>query len=296
MNTVTSRAISRGAAGMALALTLVAPLAAKEGQGAVGLDETKEELKAASSIAGLVFTMLDRLPRAPGRGSKAPEFCTSYVTEPKSVGARNARALGWTVTGEAPLGPLVAVSFAGGFEPATSGTCVVQNGNVGIFNQEGELVALAYAARGSTKSIGRVSGLESGAVRIWDGDPPGTPVADIERHNGGYLLRLGALAAKETLCSGRASVPNIYGLGIDRARRALMQSGWTPVPSTADQDERFGREKELRKRGIVEVDGCSGTGFGYCSFGYKGPAGTLSVTTMGDGDFPTVSGYGATCS
>ena len=109
-------------------------------------------------------------------------------------------------------------------------------------------------------------------------------------------LRLGALATRETVCRGRASVPNIYGMKIDKARAALIQSGWTPVPGNPSEDSRFGREKDLRKRGIVEVEGCSGTGFGYCRYGYKGAAGALSVTTMGDDDLPIVSGYGADCS
>lgn len=295
---LTSHTIRHSAGRMALivALVLGTPLAAKEGQGAVGLGEAKEELRVVSEVEGLAFTMLDRLPRAPSRGGKVPDFCTSYVADARGASAGTVRALGWTITGEARLGSFTVVSFAGGFEPATSGTCIVQNGNVGIFNQEGGLVALAYARRGSKASIGRVSALEGGAVRVWDGDPPGMPVADIERADGGYLLRLGALAANETFCRGRASVPNIYGMGIDKARRALIQRGWTPVPSQPSPDERFGREKDLRARGVVEVDGCSGTGFGYCRFGYKGAAGTLSVTTMGDDEFPIVAGYGAECS
>ena len=268
---------------------------AREGQGAMGSGETPMELKVRSDIAGLSFQMLDKLPRAPRAGSGIPDFCSSYATEPKTAAGRGVRAAGWSVTGEARLGPLTAISFAGGFEPATSGTCVVRDGNIGIFNVDGGLVAIAYARRGSTTSIGRVSELESGALRVWDGDPPGMPVADIERTEHGYLLRLGALAPRETLCRGRATVPNIYGLSIDKARAALIQSGWTPVPGDPAEDDRFGREKDLRKRGVVEVEGCSGTGFGYCSYGYKGAAGKLSVTTIGDGEFPTVSAYGAAC-
>ena len=278
-----------------LAALLGGPATAREGQGATGMGETPMELKVRSDIAGLTFQMLDKLPRAPRAGASVPDFCTSYVSAPKTDAGREVRAAGWSVTGEARLGPLTAVSFAGGFEPATSGTCVVQDGNIGIFNAEGGLVAIAYARRGSKASIGRVSALESGALRVWDGDPPGMPIADIERQESGYLLRLGALAAKETLCRGRASVPNIYGMGIDKARAALIQSGWTPVPGDQGEDSRFGREKDLRKHGIVEVEGCSGTGFGYCNYVYKGAAGKLTVTTIGDGEFPTVSAYGAEC-
>lgn len=276
------------------ALGFAAGAHAKEGQGAVGPNDIPEQLRARSDVKGLVFTMLNRLPNPP-RAVKPAEFCSHYVATPASSGARAARARGWIVTGEAPLGPFTAVSFAGGFEPATSGTCFVQDGNVGIFRDD-QLVAVAYAGRGSQQSLGKVSALEDGAVRVWSGDTLSQPLGDMRRESEGYLLHLGALAPFETFCSGRARVPNIYGMGIDKARRALMQAGWTPVPGNQDEDDRFGREKDLRKKGIVEVEGCSGTGFGFCAYGYKGSAGTLSVTTVGDDDLPTVSGYGATCS
>ena len=55
------------------------------------------------------------------------------------------------------------------------------------------------------------------------------------------------------------------------------------------------REAELMKRGVVEVDGCSGTGFGYCSYGYESPAATLSLATVGDADDPAVSSYDVRC-
>jgi hypothetical protein len=47
------------------------------------------------------------------------------------------------------------------------------------------------------------------------------------------------------------------------------------------------------------VQECSGTGFGFCDYAYAGPAGTLSVITMGeigeDGRLPVVSDYGVDC-
>lgn len=278
---------------LALVVALALPGVALAQQGAVGLNDTPERLQARSDVKGLVFTLLDRLPKPPG--GKSDQFCNHYAAKPASEGARAARAQGWTVTGEAPLGPFVAVSFAGRFEAATSGTCFVQDGNVGIF-KGGQLLAVAYGARGAKQSIGKVSPLEGGAVRVWSSDPLTQPLGDIQRENSGYLMRLGTTAPLETFCSGRATVPNVYGMGIDKARRALMQTGWTPVPGDGGDDNRFGIEKELRKKGIVEVEGCSGTGFGFCSFSYKGAAGTLSVTTVGDSEFPTVSGYSAQCS
>lgn len=52
---------------------------------------------------------------------------------------------------------------------------------------------------------------------------------------------------------------------------------------------------DLVRRGVPEVEDCSGTGFGFCGYGYRGAAGRLSVTTVGDNDFPSVSGYEVHC-
>ena len=102
------------------------------------------------------------------------------------------------------------------------------------------------------------------------------------------------MAPQETLCGGKAVVPNIYGKPINEARRLLWARGWAPVP-TRPAPEAASREGELAKRGVTEVEGCSGTGFGYCSYNYRGGGGLLSVATVGEGDFPTVSGYSVTC-
>lgn len=274
------------------AFLLGAPAAAQ--QGAVGLGDVPEQLRAASEIKGLSFVLMSRLPRAPG--GRARVSCEGqYSLRPKTEAGRAVKALGWAVTGEAPFGPFSAVSFAGTIESATSGTCVIGQGNVALF-RAGEPVALVYAAKGSQLSVGRIDAGSDGSLLIRDGEPPHIPIARIDRRNEGYLLRLGALAAEEKVCGGKAVVPNIYTMPIDVARRALIRSGWTPVPGDPANDDSFGREAELRKRGVPEVEGCSGTGFGYCSFTYKGPGGKLSVTTMGDGDFPTVTDYGAECS
>lgn len=289
-----SLSTAAGRAAVAVAICLATPALARDGQGAARQGEAPEQLRASSAIAGLAFAMLDKLPRAPASAKRVPEACTRYVVQPKTSGGRTARAFGWPVTGEAAFGPFTAVSFARAFEPATSGTCVVQEGNVGIFTGQGELVALAYAPRGSKTSIGRVSALEGGAIRVWDGDPPGMPVGDIERIDGGYHLRLGALAPQETLCGGRSAVPNIYGKPIDEARKLLWARGWAPIP-TQPPPEKDSREGELARRGVTEVEGCSGTGFGYCSFNYRGGGGRLAVTTMGEAEFPGVVGYGVTC-
>ena len=55
----------------------------------------------------------------------------------------------------------------------------------------------------------------------------------------------------------------------------------------------FGGE-ELFKQGVVEVQDCSGTGYGFCGFNYRHRKGfTLSVRSMGE-DY-AVDGYSVHC-
>lgn len=268
---------------------------AREGQGAVGLDEIREELQARSEVKDLAIALATAIPKAPASASDR-ERCAHMTVDPASSAGRRVAGQGWAVTGEAPLpNGNQAVSFVGKFEGGTSGSCLLSEGNVAIFHDE-NLLAIAYAPRGSNKSIGKVVPLEDGQARIWGGDYLSQPIADLRVENGGYLLALAPLAAEERRCGGRAILPNIYGMRIDTARKVLESKGWTPVRSDIGDDRnQFGREIDLVKRGILEVESCSGTGFGFCSFTYRGSAGTLAVTTVGDDEFPSVSGLSTQC-
>lgn len=248
-----------------------------------------------SEVKGLAIAPAGTIPKAPPSAA-AREFCEHLTLSPKSPAGRLVAGRGWAVTGETRLpGGNQAVSFVGRFEPGTSGSCLASEGNVAVFRDE-SLLAIAYAPRGAKDTIARVVPLGDGNARIWSGDYLSQPLADLRIENGGLLIALAPLAAEERLCGGTAVVPNIYGLPIDTARKALGARGWTPVRGEIGTDRaRYGREFGLIERGIPEVESCSGTGFGYCAFGYRGPAGTLSVSTVGDDEFPAVSGYGVTC-
>ncbi len=250
-----------------------------------------------SEIKGLDFTLYDNpLPKALGAVQDRSE-CANYVIRPVSAAGRLVAARGWAVTGEAVLGAYRVVSFAGKFEWGTSAHCIVDQGNIGIFNGT-ELVALAYAPRGSKQSIGKIVALDGGGLRVWDGDIVSAPVGDIQMQ--GELLRLGALATEDSFCHGKVLVPNIYSLPINKARKILIDKGWKPMASKPVSDpEVFAREANFAKHGIVEVDSCSGTGYAFCAFIYKGPGGRLSVTTAGEGDAdkdtPAVVDYDVRC-
>lgn len=271
------------------------PAGSIAGQGAVGLGEEREALQARSDVKSLAIVLAHDLPKAPPTASDR-DSCEHLTIAPSRSVGRIVAGKGWAVTGEVSLpAGNQAVSFAGKFEQGTSGSCFVSEGNVAIFHGE-TLLAIVYAPRASKETIGKILPLADGHARIWGGDFLSQPIADLRVENGGYLLALAPLAAEETVCGGKAVMPNIYGMAIDRARKVLESKGWTPVRGAIGKSRvEQGREIDLVERGILEVESCSGTGFGFCSFSYRGSAGTLSVTTVGDGEFPSVSGYGATC-
>lgn len=274
---------------LAAALLLAAP-AAPALAAAMGMGD--EPPSTSSQIKGVAFRLLSTLPRAPGPVEGQGE-CSQLVVKPKSEAGRLVASRGWAVTGEAKLGStLRAVSFAGKFEPGTSGMCTNLQSNVGIFDGS-KLLALAYADKGSDQTFGRLGELEGGDVRVFDGDGIGSPVGDLHAIDD-YKFEFNRVAAVEGVCQGRAKVPNINNQPIDKARAALKASGWMPVPSS-EQDRTDSRVADLVKLGVVEAEACSGTGLGYCNFNYRGEAGTLSVTTVGDDEYPSVSGYDVKC-
>nr|KIS30036.1 hypothetical protein TQ38_24960 [Novosphingobium sp. P6W] len=242
-----------------------------------------------SEIRELAFDPVSQLPRAPASAASRSE-CAGQVIDAKSAAARAVAGAGWGVTGEAKVGDYQLVSFAGSFEPGTSGSCFVSKGNVGVF--EGTtLRAVAYAGSGSKETIGRIQPFGKDGARIWHGDIVPAPIADIRRSAQGLVI--GKLAAEEQTCGG--SVPTINEMPITRARKELIAGGWSPVNHGTPDDRIDEREQALAQLGVTEVDSCSGTGFGYCSFDYRKGKAKLGVTTVGDNEDPSVSNYGVQC-
>jgi len=229
------------------------------------------------------------LPKAGGTQHDR-EDCPQAVIQPKSAAARRVASQGWAVMADVPLGPYRAVSFAGQMQAATSGTCSITQGNVAVFDYD-KLIALAYGKSAEDTAIGNLMPLEGGAVRVWDGDITTSPVGDLHVDADG-TLRLSKIASEDTVCQGRAKVPSVYGMPIDKARKALAAKGWNPVRAKASGDP---RQAALFKRGVVETDDCSGTGLAYCSYSYTSTVGKLSLTTMGEDDLPSVADYSVKC-
>lgn len=263
-----------------LSLALTLPAKAQTGAPA---------LRVQSDLKDIRMKAIASLPKAGGSASDR-DGCPWRVIQPKSAAARLVAAQGWAVMADVPLGAYRAVSFAGHMEAGTSGTCNITQGNVAVFDGD-KLVALAYGKSAEDTAIGNLTALEGGAVRVWDGDIVGSPVGDLHVEADG-TLRLGKLADEESVCKGQAKVPNVYGMPIDEARKALVDKGWKPVRGGASPEP---RQAALVRRGITEAESCAGTGLAYCDFGYVGPAGRLTLTTVGENELPTVSDYEVKC-
>lgn len=252
------------------------------------------ELRLTSQVPGLEILPLATLPAAPpDRGET--DFCSHLFRNPVTTpGGRDAAAKGWHVTAETALGDLAAVSFVGSATPATSGSCELLDGNIGLYSGD-RLVALVYGTDSQALLIGSLRPFGEG-VRILSGDLLAGTVADLSR--AGDALTLTPPADEEPVCNGTGVVPAIEGLPIDKARQMLTAAGWEPVPGDPETQS-IGLAQELAGAGMTEVGDCSGTGFAFCAFSYSSPAGELSVITAGeggeDGSLPAVVRYDADC-
>jgi hypothetical protein len=239
--------------------------------------------KVSSEVSGVRISATTTLPRSVSTGP-VDDYCTNFVIEPKSDGAAQVQQAGWHVTGESRIGELTTVSFAGHFEPGTSGTCFVKDPNIAFFAGS-VLQAIAYG-----ESIGTVEPLTDDRVRIWGNDMGyASAVADVvQREN---RLTVTPLGRSDLVCSGDTHVPNTFDTEIAKARTVLARAGWAPVPQSDEPDL---RTAGLRELGIVEAESCSGTGYGRCTFIYKDESGRgLTITTVGDD--PVVQHYGVEC-
>lgn len=243
---------------------------------------------------GLLMVELRRLPAPPEPVDAG--FCDHLLVEPGTTGGAEVAALGWGVTGEVSLGGFDVVSFVGGFEPGTSGSCRTSDGNVALFEGD-RLRWLVYGEKDASGRIGSIELFEDRAIRIWGGDFLPQPVADLHVDASG-AVSLAALADEEQFCDGQTTVPNIHGMPIAAAREELASAGWGPLLGILAGEPPDSRAEALKAGGLYEVQSCSPTGFGFCSFRYGGQFAELSVVTVGDGtpsSTPQVARYGVSC-
>lgn len=247
----------------------------------------------ASNMDGIRITAVSAVPHHAQTDDGSAGLCNKVIEQPTSKEGQAVLAQGWYVTAEISAGSLHVVSFVGGAEEGTSGSCLLTDGNIAFF-KAGVLKAIAYVKKGADLSIGSVQLQQDGDIRILDGDYLTQPVAVVHLGSQGTVT-IQELAALEKVCNGTATVPKINGLPINEARLRLKEAGWSPRASKNVAETEDQRAFALAKQGLTEVDSCSGSGFGYCSFDYVSAAGRLSVTTVGDAEWPSVSAYDVSC-
>lgn len=92
-------------------------------------------------------------------------------------------------------------------------------------------------------------------------------------------------------CKDRESEKSIImNMPYHEARKVILQSGWKPVLGNTS-DENIGVPAlAFRDLGYIEVDDCSGTGIGYCSFYFQNEKGQyLRIGTEGDDNGPNTN-------
>ena len=251
-----------------------------------------QAFEVASQRDGVEISATANLPANPNPAPDA-DTCGILLAAAETAGGKAAAAANWAVTGEITQGDLTFVSFAAKATTGTSGSCLLEGGNVGIF-RGADLLGLVYAAEGRVRAPGTLQPLEPAGIRIWDGDYGPTPLADL-RIIADELILLRPPADRDGFCAGAVTVPSLYGLPIHQARILLLAEGWQPAPT--DEQSPSGYVQELAKS-MPELQDCSGTGFGYCGYAYGKGGATLTVTSAGEGmegSSPAVVDFAARC-
>lgn len=189
------------------------------------------ELDLAAQIGHLEITPLANLPKNTSTAT-TDAFCPILVDTPKSPEGQQVTQAGWLVSGEIEVGGLTFASFAGEAEQGISGSCLLRDSNIGIF-QDNALRGLFNAPQDAVSSIGSIDGLEGNTLRIWDGDYLSQPLADL-MVVGEDLVILRNVASRNSFCESAVNVPNLYGLPVHLARRMLLAEGWSPERSTEE--------------------------------------------------------------
>ena len=106
------------------------------------------------------------------------------------------------------------------------------------------------------------------------------------------------IAAQATCTpSKHAKLPLILNFTYHKARPKLLKQGWQPYPTIhhnkadTDPNTSYGNGEIFWKKGYWEIEACSGTGLGRCSFLFEDAYGNrLRVTTAGE-EYPKQKAY-----
>lgn len=229
------------------------------------------------SVRGYSLIATDVVPRIE-RARNSVAMCDEWgEIDPKTPGGKAAKAQGWRVTGEQPIGTLTAVTILRRYQRWPGIPCMPLSSNV-VFFDAGKVVAILHPEPDPFLAPAAFERMADGTLRIWT-TAPAPPVGDLTFD--GRTLRLSATAQVDTVCDGQVKIPNLFRKTIGQARAIVMKAGWKPyrpngpIDRDADESEYYRYYRE----GITEIDQCAASGVGQCLFYYRSPHGVLRIET-----------------
>ncbi|KWS04657.1 hypothetical protein AZ78_2207 [Lysobacter capsici AZ78] len=274
-------------------------------------------------VGSLRLRLIDALPPLPKATADSGEASGDCAQAPVSAEARAADAAGWTVFAERDWAGYRAVGVARAGTHLAGMGCVFPDGQVLLFRDGRPVAQVVDSQAGKEDSDAGLQSLEDGApapsaeasqvvrrdgadAELRLGDWNGSQLARlVVGADGG--LELAALPAIDSYCAQRAKLPRLEAMALPAARERLLAQGWQGRQSDPDADEGAdGMRDALRRLGFPEIEGCSGTGMGYCNYHYRNAAGdALQLTSAGEyvppgvdqaeASWPRVAGYRVLC-
>lgn len=233
-------------------------------------------------VGGLRLEALGEVPAPPAEGEADLGGDCSVAAE--SAEARAAEAKGWKVfaqrewQGHRVVGVAVAPGVAAGMG------CTSGGGRLLFFRDGRPVAQLLEPGAGASQIDSGVQGFDDGEDARRRGDAAlgvfdwAVQRARVRVQNG--ALALAALPEADLYCGGRAAAPRVEGVELKRARERLLARGWRAAPPEREEP---GFVRDMIESGYPEVEDCSGTGQGFCSFAYRNEAGDrLTLVTAGE--------------
>lgn len=248
-----------------------------------------------SSVRGYSLIPTDALPRIE-RARASVAMCDDWgEIDPQTPGGKAAKALGWRVTEEQPIGRLTAVTILRRYQRWAGIPCVPLTSKIAFFDA-GTIVAVLDPEPNPILSPAALARMADGALRIWT-TMPSPPIGDLTFD--GKTLRLSATAPVDTVCDGRVKIPNLFRKPIQQAREIVMKAGWKPYRPDGPIDRETDASEYYRyyRKGITEIDHCAVDSVGQCLFYYRSRLGVLRVETgqLNDADREGVLNYELQC-
>ena len=217
--------------------------------------------------------------------------CDSWgLIKAKSPEGRWAQSRGWRVADEQMLGPVRAVVMLRRYEYETE-VCWAVDGRIVLFDG-GKMIATITTKPGEPLQVGAMWRTERGTLRIVTGSRD-QPFGDLVISDGHIAVE--PLPPWDTSCHGRERIPNIIGMQIEDARKALGHAGWKPLRSPRVDPEVIDAAGSRYDQGLTEVVTCAPQSSGVCLFQYRSPGATMLVSQGDNSGTGAVFSYDVDC-